>query len=486
MNEKKTVSITIDGKKVDAPVDQPILATALDEGIDIPYFCYHKDLRPDGNCRMCLVDIEKTRRPTISCMTYPTEGMIVHTKTDKVKAMQKAVLEMVLVNHPLDCPICDKVGECRLQANYFQYSGEPSHFLNPHAKVRAPKLEKFSDRIIFDSERCIKCSLCVRFSTDVSQSHGLGLVNRGVHSTVAPSGGEYVDQYSDCVIDICPVGALTSTTFRFQARVYTLQKTESVCTFCARGCNTNIEHKLNKIYRITPRRNEDVNKSWMCNAGRDFAPYWNRERLHTARSKNKEISYEQSLIECKDIVRDYAMKKPVGKALAIASTFGSNEEIASFVSLFRMISGVDIYFKTDSILYQKEYPHDDVLIRDDKNPNRYTLEKIHQLKEITDTHDGAFDLLVVWGEGLKNSLKEKQEEFLKKAKRKILFTPFIDETMSMYDLVIPTLTFIEKNGTYTNFEGKTSRFNRALSLYHHIQDEAMIFEDFKNTVKNLA
>lgn len=481
MADKKIVTITMDDKKIEAPVNQPLLQTALDNGIAIPYFCYHADLGPDGNCRMCLVEIEKVKKLQISCMTYPSEGMIVHTQSERVKAERKAVLEFILVNHPLDCPICDKVGECMLQANYFTFSGQPSHFSDPYAKVRAPKLTTFSDRILYDSERCIKCARCTRFTSDVSKTYGLGLVDRGVHSTVSFSGNAYQDPYSDCVTDICPVGALTRKDFRFKARVYTLRKTESVCPLCSRGCNTYVEHKHDTLYRVMPRRNPEVNKSWMCNAGRDLHLYLNRPRCSDAVLNGLPIPYNEALLELKKTLDAYQHQPGSKKALAIASAFGSNEETAAFVELFSRTFNAQVYFKTDTNLNAREYPADNILITADKNPNRHTLVHTHGLKEIADAHAGGnLDLLVVWGEGLANSLSASaQESLLAKAKTKILLTAFQEEKMERYNLVIPTRTFVEKSGTFTNCEGKISHFRTAFVPQPHVKEELALFEELR-------
>lgn len=478
MAEKKTALIRIDDKEIEAPVDVPILQTALDHGISIPYFCYHADLGPDGNCRMCLVEVEKVRKLQISCMLYPTPGMIVHTQTPKVKAEQKAVLEFILVNHPLDCPICDKVGECMLQENYFRFSGEKSHFWDAYAKVRAPKLEHFSDRILYDAERCIKCARCTRFTSDVSKSYGLGLVNRSVYSIVEVAGEKYEDNYSDCVSDICPVGALTRKPFRFQARVYTLQQNESVCPLCSRGCNTFLEHKHNKLYRVMPRYNRVVNQSWMCNAGRDLDLYLGRARATKPMHLGQELAWEEALTRFAQILGSYQKQSTEKKACAIASSFGSDEDIQGFLDLFSKKLGASVYFKTDSRLNEEKYPADHLLLTSDKNPSRYTLEKTHGLKEIADDTDlGVIDLLVVWGEGLGNSLSlAKREELFAKAKTKVLLTPFVEEGMDKYDLVLPLRTFAEKTGTFTNIEGKKSSFQVALIAPHpSIQDDLALF-----------
>jgi hypothetical protein len=229
----------------------------------------------------------------------------------------------------------------------------------------------------------------------------------------------------------------------------------------------------------------EVNKSWMCNAGRDLDRYLDRERS-TARYKNQALPYEEAMAKFTCFLQEYHSQNS-GRALAIASTFGSDEEIQGFIALFKTTLGTTVYFKTDSVLNREEYPADQLLITDDKNPNRYTLVNTHGLQEIQDaTPTGDLDLLVMWGEGLKNSLSSaKITELLSKAKVKVLLTAFAEAGMERYDLVIPTPAFIAKSGTFTNVDGKKSHFNAAIVETPQVKEEVVVWSEAQRALQNV-
>jgi NADH-quinone oxidoreductase subunit G len=261
------MKVTIDGREVDVPAGTTVLRAAKQAGVEIPVFCYHPGLSIPANCRMCLVEIEKVPKPLPACYTEVSEGMVVRTQTEKVKATQQAVLEFILLNHPVDCPICDQAGECVLQEHYVRYSGAASRLI--HEKTGKPKAKVLGPTVVLDAERCVVCTRCVRFCNEVSKSHELEVEERGERSEITtPEGVELNNPYSLNVVDICPVGALTSREFRFRRRVWFLDMRDSVCTGCARGCSVRVDSHANKVERIVPRYNPDVNKYWMCDDGR--------------------------------------------------------------------------------------------------------------------------------------------------------------------------------------------------------------------------
>ncbi len=260
-------NINIDGRAVDFKQGQTIIEAARDHGIEIPHFCWHPKLSVSGNCRICLVEVEKMPKLVIACSTLASEGMIVHTKSEKVIAAQNAVMEFLLINHPLDCPICDEAGECKLQDYAYKYSVGESRFVEE--KVHKDKRVALGPRVMFDGERCISCSRCIRFCDEIAKDPELTFIQRGDRVTIVTYPGEEMDNpYSMNTIDICPVGALTSRDFRFKARVWDMSSTNSICNGCSRGCNTEIWVRNNEILRLTPRHNEEVNSYWMCDHGR--------------------------------------------------------------------------------------------------------------------------------------------------------------------------------------------------------------------------
>jgi NADH-quinone oxidoreductase subunit G len=259
--------VTIDGHEIEVAAGTTVLRAAKQVGVDVPVFCYHPGLTIPANCRMCLVEIEKVPKPMPACYTEVSEGMVVRTQTEKVKATQKAVLEFILLNHPVDCPICDQAGECVLQEHYVTFSAQPSRLFTQ--KVGKPKAKILGPTVVLDAERCIVCTRCVRFCEEVSKTHELTVEDRGEHAEITtPEGIELDNPYSLNVVDICPVGALTSREFRFRRRVWFLDMRDSVCTGCARGCNVRIDSHANKVERLVPRYNPDVNSWWMCDDGR--------------------------------------------------------------------------------------------------------------------------------------------------------------------------------------------------------------------------
>jgi NADH-quinone oxidoreductase subunit G len=259
--------VTLDGKTFDVESGITILEVARSTGIEIPHFCWHPALSISGNCRMCLVEIENMPKLMIACQTVVTDNMVVSTNSERVIKARQAVMEFLLINHPLDCPICDEAGQCRLQDYTMKYSLGNSKF--EEVKNKKQKRHKIGPFIFYDAERCISCSRCIRFCNEVAKSPQLTFINRGDRVSVKTFSGQLLDNpYSMNTIDTCPVGALTSADFRFKARVWEMSFTDSVCVGCSRGCNIRIGVRNNEILRLEPRENLNVNKYWMCDKGR--------------------------------------------------------------------------------------------------------------------------------------------------------------------------------------------------------------------------
>jgi NADH-quinone oxidoreductase subunit G len=259
--------ITIDGRVLEFQPGQTILQVAHAAGIEVPHYCYHPGLSIAGNCRVCMVEIEKNPRPQVACYVQAQDGMVVHTTSAVAKDARAQVMEFLLVNHPLDCPICDQAGECRLQDFAYEFGWPTAR--TPVEKTRLPKNVPFGETVVYDAERCIKCTRCVRFTDEVSRSHELSMGNRGdAEIVVMTSRGEFSTPYALNIVDLCPVGALTSRDFRFESRLWFMDFTDSICTGCARGCNVVIGGRGGRFLRMTPRENQAVNRWWMCDPGR--------------------------------------------------------------------------------------------------------------------------------------------------------------------------------------------------------------------------
>src|SRR3989442_12558347 len=267
--------LTIDGKEIEVEAGTNLIEAARRLGIEVPHYCYHPGLSIAGQCRLCMVDIEKTPRPTIACNTTATDGMVVHTDTERVRDTRRSIMEFHLINHPLDCPVCDQAGECWLQIYYMKHGLYDPRMKDE--KVHKPKAVPLGPHVMLDAERCILCSRCVRFCDEITGTGELGIFNRGDHSEIGLfPGRDLVNNYSANVVDICPVGALTDRDFRFQVRVWYLDAAKSVCTGCARGCNVDVHvnrrrpHHADgkRVARLKPRFNTDVNAWWLCDIGR--------------------------------------------------------------------------------------------------------------------------------------------------------------------------------------------------------------------------
>ena len=281
-------NVQIDGVWHQFPKGTRVIEACEQVGVFVPRYCYHKKLSSPGNCRMCLIEMGFPRlgpdrkpelgadgkpiinwmpRPQISCAQDVAEGMAVRTDSPLVKECQRGVMEFLLINHPLDCPICDQAGECRLQEFSVDYGNSQSRFLEN--KVKKPKNVQLGPRVTLDDERCILCSRCIRFCQEIAHDDVLGFVDRGSHTVLTAHPGKSLNNnYSLNTVDICPVGALTSTDFRFKMRVWFLKETKSICTSCATGCNTVLGTREDVTYRQTPRENNHVNSCWMCDYGR--------------------------------------------------------------------------------------------------------------------------------------------------------------------------------------------------------------------------
>ena len=263
------VTLTIDDKQVTVPAGTLVVDAARALGIEIPVFCSHPKLEPVGVCRMCMVEYVTPRgnRVDVSCTVPVTEGMVVRTDTPAVKAAREGVLGFLLINHPLDCPICDKGGECPLQDQTLQYGPATSKFVEP--KVHKAKHYPISDLIMLDQERCVLCWRCVRYMDEWEDKPQLGLFQRGDRTVIDAFPGQPVDaKTSGSVIDICPVGALTDRTARFAYRPWELKKTPSICTLCPVGCNLRLDERVHELRRVVAHENPAVNDVWICDKGR--------------------------------------------------------------------------------------------------------------------------------------------------------------------------------------------------------------------------
>ena len=344
--EKKDglVHLTIDDIPVAVPPGTLVWAAARQIGIEIPIYCYHPKMPPLGACRMCFVEIEKMPKPPqTACTTPVTEGMIVHTKTEKVLKARKGTLEFLLINHPLDCPICDKGGECDLQDFTLRHGPGGTRF--DQAKRHYPKPVPISDRVMLDRERCILCQRCTRFSSEISMDNGLVMISRGYKMEVGTAPDHAFDSiFSGNTVEMCPVGALTASAYRFKARPWDLKRTPSVCNNCSVGCNVRIDVRVDKIMRNMSRANDAIDDGWLCDRGRWGFEFVNSpQRLRTPLIRRGgqlvAVTWDQAFyliaLRFRELIKKYGAQAVGG----IGSTRTTNEEAYLFQKLLREVIG---------------------------------------------------------------------------------------------------------------------------------------------------
>ena len=374
----KQIALTIDGKPVTVPEGTTVLQACEKAGSPVPFYCYHPGLSIAGNCRICLVELVGSPKLQISCYTRVTEGMQVLTTSDKALVGRRDVLEFLLINHPLDCPVCDQAGECWLQDYYMQHGLYDPKF--NEAKNKKPKAVPIGPTVMLDAERCILCSRCVRFTDEITKTGEFGIFNRGDHSEIGLHPGKRLDnKYSGNTVDICPVGALTDRDFRFKCRVWYLGATNSVCPGCSRGCNIQIHYnrerewrphiaKGERVMRLKPRYNPDVNQWWMCDEGRYGYKFIDEDRLsHVQINENgtlRQGTWEEGLALVAGRLKALKDAGKMDHAGVILSSQLTNEDLYA-AKRFCAEAGIA------QVVFQRPRPgdSDDLLIQADKSPN---------------------------------------------------------------------------------------------------------------------
>ena len=486
------VKIFIDEKPVEVEEGTTILKAAEKEGISIPHLCYHDAFPPEGSCRMCLVEIEGLPKLELACSTQVRDGMKVFTKSEKVVEARKGVLEFLLAEHPLDCPICDKAGDCKLQDYYDEYGLFESQFREN--KEKREKKVAIGKSLIHDEERCILCRRCVRFLREVTKTQELGVFERGIHSRVNIYDLAPVDNnYSGNLAQICPVGAITDTDFRFKTRSWFLKSGDSICPLCSRGCSITIEYHPGfyrfevpkKVYRINSRENQEVNGFWICDLGRYGYSYLNENRQEKIALTNKKMSIEPTW----ESVRAFFAEKlntlnSMGKMSQVAlvlNTWLSNEELFLLHKIFRNDLNVEKIFFVDP----PQGESDDFLLTPERSPNRRGAQEIgFDIKPVS-LKDLAVkaDLLLVFGSFISGHFGSPEfKDALKNTETKILFTSHVNELNYLFDIVFPTALIAEKGGSLTNVDGKVQKFTPVFEPPDDSLSEWQILTDLGQTL----
>ncbi len=454
------VKLFVNGEEVEVEEGKNLIDAIGAVGIEIPHFCYHPALGADGNCRMCLVGIEEGRPPVVpACKTPAREGMKVLLDVDNIKKIQRDVMELELINHPIDCPICDQAGECKLQDYYMGYDLDAS-------RMRVEQVQKgkhidFGCGVVHDQERCVLCARCVRFTRQITGTGELGIVNRTDAARVTIFPGRPLDnRYALNVVDLCPVGAMTSKDFRFKQRVWFLQRAKGVCHGCAKGCSIDIDHNREKykddfIYRFKPRHNDLVNGYFMCDEGRLSYHRENEERLSTALIGGKEAVFEEAL------QRASSELKEAKKALLLVSPNSTLEQMWAVKKLADQMGASCSGF---SEAYIKKGDGDELLIRDDKSANRRGLELlgIASSRESFDSALQECDLVVSFDNDLHKFELDKDVQNAIAGKKIVAISTHHNEMTKASVVALPVASYSEYGGSVINEDNILQRFEKAV------------------------
>lgn len=469
---------TINGKEVEVKEGTTIIEAMAGEKQDwqngkVAHYCWHPGLSVAGVCRLCMVEIEGNPRVQIACNTVVTEGMKINNTSDKVKDAAKWGLDFHLINHPLDCPICDQAGECGLQDQYMQFGQYTPEMAEP--KVKKSKVVDLGPTVVLDSERCILCSRCVRFTDEVTKTNELGIFNRGDHSEIGTHDGKPLDNnYSLNTVDICPVGALTSKDFRFKQRVWYLKDSNTVCNGCSTGCNVKVYFNKEGLFRVKPVYNKDVNGHWMCDEGRDIYKFANRDTRLLRAKKRASAGNWTELLPGAAAKEAAQLIKASGDSTAVVVTgFYTNEE---YEVLFNTFKGKKFFHWLNNLEKMEDF--DGLLLRGDRNPNTKGLLQTAQKNGVTfgawadlvsGLNSGTLQTLVVAAPEIQTyfpDMKPLLAEF-EKSKNLIWLSVGQNEivdAMSPIVYQIPMKSYIEKDGTFINYAGKAQKFNKVTTI----------------------
>ena len=492
------VNVQIDGVWLKFPKGTRMIEACKQAKKEVPHYCYHPKLSSPGNCRMCLVEMGMPPRPApgtepekdehgmpkigwmpravIACANTVAEGMGIRTDSVLTQECRKGVMEFLLINHPLDCPICDQAGECRLQEFSVEHGKGESRFREN--KVKKPKNVDIGPRVRLDDERCIMCSRCIRFSAEIADDPVLGFTERGSFTTLAVHPGKRLENnYSLNTVDICPVGALTSNDFRFQQRVWFLNEVNSICTGCGRGCNMEIGARGNTVYRQTPRENNDVNSTWMCDQGRLDFHFLNSELRLTdpllkVGGKHQTATWKKAI---QAVAAGLAGMK--GEEIAIiASARMTNEELFFVKHLARTLGteNVDVIQRTGG--------SDNYLRADDLNPNSNGVRQILGIEPGTRMAvinelmgSGRLRAVIALGENLLKVGFERRD--LEKVSFLVSLHILANASAELSHVVLPGSAYAEKRGSMINVTGRLQRLNKAVNAPGNARDTWEILRD---------
>lgn len=462
-----TVTATIDGREVTVPKGTRIIEAAEGMGIGIAHYCYHPGLSAPAMCRMCLVEVEGAPKLQPACVTPVGDGQVIRTESEGPKEARQGVLEFYLQNHPLDCPVCDKSGECKLQ-DFVHAEGRK------HGRSIEPKRvlgqDDFGGNIVYDGDRCIMCTRCVRFMREIAQDDRLCVVQRGNRSVIDTFFDEGLDgsPFAGNIIDICPVGALLSKDFHHKARVWDLDRAPSICGSCSNGCNVNVDVRDNLVQRLRPRANPDVNSYWMCDYGRYNYDWMNSTaRVDTPLVRDRRTSADAGALSWADAITALVDRlrdlDGASSVLVVGSPYHANEDNAMLLRLGQRLGSAEAVFRSPRAAGADACPgFPDLVRRRDLAANVRGLELLGYSRVGDDDGRGGLrtdaDVVLVLGD----PLAELELGALDDAGLVVHLATEPSAANAAADFLLPVTTYAEQEGTFTNHAGRVQRFWPAL------------------------
>jgi len=481
------VKVVIDNLPLETQPGLTVLKAAQQAGISIPHLCYHPAFIPEGSCRMCLVEIEGLPKLELACSTVVREGMKISTQSPRVREARRGVLEFLLADHPLDCPICDKAGECKLQDYYGEYGLFESAFREE--KEKKDKKIRIADNLILDRERCILCTRCVRFLREVTKTQELGIFHRGIRSEISTYEAELVqNNYSVNLVDLCPVGAITDTEFRFKTRAWFLKQMESICPLCSQGCNIYVDYHPGfpripgtaKVFRIRPRANDTINGHWICNFGRAgylllekdrwMNPVWRKGDRETI------LSWEKALQVLAEKLRGLGASREKASVSLLLNSGLTNETLFLTKKIFKDGLGLEKIYFADP----RPGTGDGLLLQPDRTSNaRGAKEMGFSLRQVgLEDFSQGLDILIIIGPYLAELFSPAElKPALDPIGTKFLLTSRASGLESLVDFVLPASSMNETSGTLTNKDGIIQRFSRVFGPCGESRPEWVFIRD---------
>ncbi|CAN5668403.1 hypothetical protein BH23GEM5_BH23GEM5_20450 [soil metagenome] len=462
----ETVNCTIDGIEVVVPAGTRIIDAAARVGVDVPHYCYHPELTSPAQCRMCLVEVEKAPKLQPACVATVTEGNVIHTHSPNALKAREGVLEFYLVNHPLDCPVCDAAGACKLQ-DYTAAEGPAMGRLMEPKRVLGR--DDFGGDVLFYADRCVMCTRCVRFMREVAQDERLAVVQRGHRMVIDTFFAEGVEGniWADNIIDLCPVGALVSKDFLHKARAWDLDRNPSICPNCTQGCNISLEMRDNEVMRMKPRPNQAVNSHWMCDYGRLNYHWINRGgRIEAPLVRDGDrlvpSSWSDALVRLADSLRGASEG-----ARAVVSPFMANEDLGFLRRIMEAVGGGNGFFRceTGDEVELPGFPQ--LKLRTDRAANVAGAELFGFTRTGDASGQGGLEdaaahsgVLLVLGD----ELPDAPADFGRNASVYIYVGHFLSPAARNAQFILPATTFAEMEGTFTNVNRRVQRFWPALQV----------------------